>query len=342
MWKLLKWQLWNKIADASDIPLPHLKASTAEAYFEAVRGENTQFEKIAGERPDLWLYIHGPAHYEATKYKREAAVLLPAAESFTTFAACLRNELSSYPRRAFDRAWMASIYPDHGLGGKNGEITDAIFEDSLKVGRDEGQKLLSDALQQITEEVNTHPDNYIVFNINFTSISKNQIQKVLLTIDKFCARTQLKAVILEAISSYKSLHIDIKRFLQNNPNIKYISRLSINETGTLLMQARFFIGSSLHCAITSLASNKPAALIHISPLSKFQDLYGHIMMTEYLSNSWDDFIPLLHLLYDFNQHSLLNKYIQFMQSCFDNKMDLLIYKINNYIKNKTILENQII
>lgn len=155
---------WNKIADASDIPLPHLKASTAEAYFEAVRGENTQFEKIAGERPDLWLYIHGPAHYEATKYKREAAVLLPAAESFTTFAACLRNELSSYPRRAFDRAWMASIYPDHGLGGKNGEITDAIFEDSLKVGRDEGQKLLSDALQQITEEVNTHPDNYIVFN----------------------------------------------------------------------------------------------------------------------------------------------------------------------------------
>lgn len=65
---------WNKIADASDIPLPHLKASTAEAYFEAVRGENTQFEKIAGERPDLWLYIHGPAHYEATKYKREAAV----------------------------------------------------------------------------------------------------------------------------------------------------------------------------------------------------------------------------------------------------------------------------
>ena len=155
---------WNKIADASDIPLPHLKASTAEAYFEAVRGENTQFEKIAGERPDLWLYIHGPAHYEATKYKREAAVLLPAAESFTTFAACLRNELSSYPRRAFDRAWMASIYPDHGLGGKNGEITDAIFEDSLKVGRDEGQKLLSDALQQITEEVNTQPDNYIVFN----------------------------------------------------------------------------------------------------------------------------------------------------------------------------------
>lgn len=155
---------WNKIADASDVPLPHLKSSTAEAYFEAVRGEHTQFEKIAGERPDLWLYIHGPAHYEATKYKREAAVLLPAAESFTTFASCLRNELSSYPRRAFDRAWMASIYPDHGLGGKNGEITDAIFEDSLKVGRDEGHKLLSKALQHITEEVNTRPDNYVVFN----------------------------------------------------------------------------------------------------------------------------------------------------------------------------------
>ena len=59
---------------------------------------------------------------------------------------------------------MASIYPDHGLGGKNGEITDAIFEDSLKVGRDLGQSMLNDALEQIVSEVNTRKGNYVVFN----------------------------------------------------------------------------------------------------------------------------------------------------------------------------------
>lgn len=155
---------WNRITETAGVELPRLKASTSEEYFEAVRGENTSFRKIEGERPDLWLYIHGPAHYQATTYKREAAVLIPAAEAFTSFCLWKKGKLDTYPRRGFDRAWMASIYPDHGLGGKNGEITDAIFEDSLKVGRDLGQSMLNDALEQIVSEVNTRKGNYVVFN----------------------------------------------------------------------------------------------------------------------------------------------------------------------------------
>lgn len=155
---------WNKIAEESEVPLPRLKASTSEEYFDLVRGKTTQFEKISGERPDLWLYIHGPAHYEATKYKREAGVLLPAAESFTTFSKLQTGDLQKYPRKSFDRAWMASIYPDHGLGGKNGEITDSIFEDSLRVGYTLGKELLSEALKQLTEQVKTKENNYVVFN----------------------------------------------------------------------------------------------------------------------------------------------------------------------------------
>lgn len=155
---------WNKIAGESEMPLPRLKASTSEEYFDLVRGKTTQFEKISGERPDLWLYIHGPAHYEATKYKREAGVLLPAAESFTTFSKLQTGDLQKYPRKSFDRAWMASIYPDHGLGGKNGEITDSIFEDSLRVGYTLGKELLSEALKQLTEQIKTKENNYVVFN----------------------------------------------------------------------------------------------------------------------------------------------------------------------------------
>lgn len=155
---------WNKIVDTSGIEMPRLKASTAEEYFEAVKGENTSFQKIEGERPDLWLYIHGPAHYKATCYKREAAVVIPAAEAFTTFAMWKDEKLNEYPRKQLDRAWMASIYPDHGLGGKNGEITDQIFEDSLKVGRDLGKVALNNALQDIVSDVDTKKGNYVVFN----------------------------------------------------------------------------------------------------------------------------------------------------------------------------------
>lgn len=155
---------WNKIAESAEVELPRLKASTAEEYFEIVRGENTSFQKIQGERPDLWLYIHGPAHYQATCYKREAAIMLPAAEAFTLFTLWKDGKINKYPRILFDRAWMASIYPDHGLGGKNGEITDAIFEDSLKVARDMGKMMLNKALDDIVEDVNTQKGNYVVFN----------------------------------------------------------------------------------------------------------------------------------------------------------------------------------
>lgn len=155
---------WNKIADMSEIPLPHLQHSTAESYFNIVNVPQSQKEKISGERPDLWLYIHGPAHYEAIKAKRRAAVLLPAAEAFTTFNCLLENNLSTYPRKAFDEAWIASIYPDHGWGGKNGDITDSIFRASLEKGENEGYRLLNKALTSISNKIETKKNAIVVFN----------------------------------------------------------------------------------------------------------------------------------------------------------------------------------
>lgn len=155
---------WNKIAETAGWEIPRLKVSTSEEYFNAVRGANTSFRKIEGERPNLWLYIHGPAHYEATRYKREASVLLPAAESFTTFSLWKDNQLDKYPHEMFNRAWMASIYPDHGLGGKNGDITDAIFEDSLRVSRNLGKDALNQSLDKIVSDIDTKEGNYVVFN----------------------------------------------------------------------------------------------------------------------------------------------------------------------------------
>lgn len=155
---------WNKIAELSEIPLPHLKSSTAEEFLESVSTKESNFETVQGERPNLWLYIHGPAHYQAHVAKREAGVLLPAAESFSTFNGLLKNNLNEYSKTSFDRAWLASIYPDHGLGGKNGNITDSIFQDSLFVGRKLSNKLLNKALSSIVTDVNVPKGSIVVFN----------------------------------------------------------------------------------------------------------------------------------------------------------------------------------
>lgn len=155
---------WNRIVDMAGIPLPRLLHSTATSYFETVNRPGSRMEKVSGERPNLWLYIHGPAHYQAIAAKRSAGVTLPAAEMFTTFNCLLENRWENYPKATFDQAWMASIYPDHGWGGKNGNITDSIFTASLESARDAGEELLGKALVSIADKVKTKKNAIVVFN----------------------------------------------------------------------------------------------------------------------------------------------------------------------------------
>lgn len=154
---------WNEIAAKSGGKLPKLVNSTAETWFNIVKQGTPDFEKIYGERPDLWLYIHGPAHYQQTLAKREAAVSLPAAETFSVIAEGMDNGYR-YPKEQLDRGWMASIYPDHGLGGKNGEITDSIFTDSLKTAQRIGAELLGGAIDHIAGGISVKGDAVTVFN----------------------------------------------------------------------------------------------------------------------------------------------------------------------------------
>ncbi len=157
-------EVWNRIVSLAEVPLPRLQHSTAETYFAKVNVPSANFEKVSGERPNLWLYIHGPAHYEAIRAKREAGVVLPAAEAFTTFDGLVDGNLEDYPKALFDSAWVASIYPDHGWGGKCGEQTDSIFRKKLEYARDSGQTLLDEALRSITDKIDAPAGSVVVFN----------------------------------------------------------------------------------------------------------------------------------------------------------------------------------
>ena len=170
---------WNRIAEQADVQIPKLRYSTAEDFLSAVDVPGARFDSISGERPNLWLYIHGPAHYEAIKAKKEAGIHLPAAEMFSTIDGLLKSNFSFYPKAAFDSAWYKSIYDDHGWGGKHGEITDSIFSAGHHQANDIAKQLLMKSLTSISADIKSAGKNaWIVFND--LSWKRNGIARIIL------------------------------------------------------------------------------------------------------------------------------------------------------------------
>jgi alpha-mannosidase len=135
---------------------------------------------IMGERPNLWLYIHGPTHHRAVSAQREAGRLLPAAEIFSAVASLLEGSMAGYPTRQMEEAWMSAIYPDHGWGGKEGQVTDRLFRKKYELARDRGQDMLDGALARIAGHVDTSASQgtpVIVFN----SLSWRRTDPVVIT-----------------------------------------------------------------------------------------------------------------------------------------------------------------
>ncbi len=151
---------WNSVKNdpSSHFALPSLRYTSCEDFFKAITKGNPSFDTITGERPDVWLYIHGPTHHKALDACREAGWVLPAAETFATVDAVLAGGFQNYPADRLDAAWRKAIYPDHGWGGKNGHITDRVFREAFEAGRDMGRDILEKSLESISARVETKKD----------------------------------------------------------------------------------------------------------------------------------------------------------------------------------------
>jgi alpha-mannosidase len=143
---------WNGAQTAFPVPLT-MRYSSARRFFEGLDVKAGKFDTVTGERPNLWLYIHGPTHHWAISAQREAGALLPAAETFSTIRALLDGSFKDYPAVRFEAAWEAAIYPDHGWGGKEGQITDRLFRKKFEFARDEGRDMLNLALAEIASRI---------------------------------------------------------------------------------------------------------------------------------------------------------------------------------------------
>ena len=146
---------WNAQPSSGAAPRPVMQHSSALDFFHDVDVPGAKLDTVIGERPNVWLYIHGPTHHWAISAKRRAGVLLPAAEAFSTIDALLAGSWSDYPQKELNTAWAASIYDDHGWGGNQGQVTDQLFRSKSDSACTIGLQVLDRALEHIAARVNT-------------------------------------------------------------------------------------------------------------------------------------------------------------------------------------------
>ena len=142
----------NEAGQKLTVALPKFQNATFDKFLGVVKASSSHIPVIRGERPNVWVYIHGPAHHWALSASREADKLLPAAEAFWT-ANRMISANAPYPQAELTDAWMAKIYPDHGWGGLEGQSTDDIFLSKYVYARAKGGELLNDATQRIAARV---------------------------------------------------------------------------------------------------------------------------------------------------------------------------------------------
>jgi alpha-mannosidase len=213
---------WNEIVKATGCNIPVLRHSTAEEFLGTINVEGIKLDSISGDRPDLWLYIHGPAHYEAISAKKSASVSLPAAEIFGSLNCMVKGSLNGYPAAELKKGWYRSIYPDHGWGGKHGEITDSVFRNSLEEGDATGKKILGQSLTGLASEVRLRSSNSILV-YNDLSWTRNGVVTLEISDKKGSDWTVTDAGGKTISSTVKS--IDAKKYIEfeaeNVPSIGY-------------------------------------------------------------------------------------------------------------------------
>ncbi len=165
---------WNNLGrrqnpDGTDSILPHPKISLSgmPAFMHEVEESVSEMKSIRGERPDVWMYIHGPSHCEAVGESRKGDILMTVAEKFSTIDALLKGSFAAYPEERLNRAWESKIYPDHGWGGKNGDITDAVFAAKYRFALSEASQMAENAMTGISGNILTDRKKgqpVIVFN----------------------------------------------------------------------------------------------------------------------------------------------------------------------------------
>ncbi|MBB3701250.1 hypothetical protein KMW28_03690 [Flammeovirga yaeyamensis] len=134
--------------------LPKIKLMTTDKFVDLIYENSENLKTIKGERPNLWVYIHGPSHQKAVLLSRTADKRLVGAEKLSAFHQLIDASSVNYPQKELYQAWENKIYPDHGWGGKNGDITDAVFKEKYNNALHVADAIYTDQAKQIAGHIN--------------------------------------------------------------------------------------------------------------------------------------------------------------------------------------------
>ena len=156
-------KMWNESSTKEGLPV--LTFSTGTQALKSL-DTNANFEKLNGERPNVWLYIHGPTHEKALTASRKANRTLIAAEKFSAIDAIVSKDFEVYPQAEFTKAWEHAIYPDHGWGGKHGDLTDLIFRKGFESALNSSKDILVKSTKDIASAISFKKNGQaiVVFN----------------------------------------------------------------------------------------------------------------------------------------------------------------------------------
>ena len=175
------WEVIRELPDGQGknvpVTLPKFKIASAPEFFRILLDQKPILPKIVGERPAVWLYIHGPSHQKALKASREADILLPIAEKLSTINALIDGSFANYPQERLKKAWEAKIFPDHGWGGKHGDITDDYYLSKYVFAKAEAEKIADQNLNELASKIKTdsHKGTPLVV---FNSMNQHRTDKV--------------------------------------------------------------------------------------------------------------------------------------------------------------------
>ncbi len=114
--------------------------------------------------------------------------------------------------------------------------------------------------------------------------------------------------------------------------------LNILETGAVLKHAKFFLGSSLHGAVTALAYGNPAVNIRGSMHTKLQDVHAARCRSACFATGWDVVSGVLFRLNNEaenkDDHKYAVMYAEYMRYRLDKEFDGLAARIQQYVNNQ--------
>ncbi len=159
------------------VKLPKIVYSTADEFFAKVEKTTVPQKTIKGERPNMWVYIHGASHQKALKTSREGDILMTQAEKFATANAMIEGSFKKYPERKLQHAWESKIYPDHGWGGKGGDVTDNVFLQKFLFAKSEAEQIVQSSIKDIAAKIGFETTKGIPIVV-FNSLSWDRTDRV--------------------------------------------------------------------------------------------------------------------------------------------------------------------